>query len=132
MNGKEIFKDTPLLTEEKLDEAFFFFDNRKKYFDELKDCVDVLKVKYKDVVTGLWYIGIPSVDGGTQFVFRMKEEITDMLYRNRLHADIYEFTGHEMCYYITDDSIEDLNSIPIDEWIDNGSVYALFDEERGI
>lgn len=132
MNGKEIFVNAALLTEQNCEQALFFMGSPKEYFKDLKDCAEVIALKYKDVVTGLWYIGMPAVDGGTQFVFRTREELTDMSYRNRLHRDIYEFTGHEMCYFITDESIDDLYSIPIEEWTAQGKVYALYDTERGV
>lgn len=83
-------------------------------------------------MTGLWFISVPGEYEGTQFVFRTKEKITDMRLRNRIHSDIFEFTGHEQCFYITDQSTEDLSYTPVDEWIEENLIYAIYDYERGI
>ncbi len=36
----------------------------------------------------------------------------------------------EMGYIITNDSIERLQSIPIEEWAADGQMFAVFDTER--
>lgn len=132
MTGKEIFKDAALLTEQNCEQVLPYDKSlRKEYYKNLQACVDVLKTKYKDVITGLWYIDVPAGDGGTQFVYRIKEEISDVHVRNRIHSDIFKFTSHELCFYVTDNSTEDLRCIPIDEWVFNGWIYALYDAERG-
>lgn len=133
MKGKEIFKNCEVLTEDNSGQVLpYKEENRSAYFSDLRICAEVLVKKYKDIITGLWYIRVPARDGGTQFVFRTKDELTDLQLRNRIHMDIIEFTGHEMCYQITDDSTEGLNSVPISEWVEEGSIYALLDTERGI
>lgn len=133
MIGKEIFKDVPVLTEENCEQVLSHWgDNAKHYYEELKDCAEVLKKKYNDIVTGLWFVDEIDMDGGAYFIGRTKEELTDADLRGRIHTDIFMFTAHAFLYVINNNSIKRLRTLPIDDWKRHEAIYAVYDSERGV
>lgn len=131
MTGTEIFKSVPFLTEENHREVLPYHSDEvnDKYFKDLQDCVTVLKKKYNGAVNGLWFIRVPSVDGGIQIAART---ITRLPVEKRLPlaGDITDFCCDELHYIFTNDDVSRLGSIPIEEWVENGDVFAIFDTER--
>lgn len=134
MTGKEILKDVPVLTDENCEDVLRVYEKqyRKAYFEELKDCVEVLKKKYKGVVNGLWYVNEIDFDGGPYFIGRTQTEVVDADLRGNIHSDIFAFTGHAYLYVMDNNSTKRLRTLPIDEWKNNDYIYAVYDSERGV
>lgn len=133
MSGLEIFKDVPALTEENCEQVLVVYENqyRKAYYNDLMDCVEVLKKKYKDIVTGLWYCQETDIDGGAYFIFRSADNVTDQDLDD-IHSDILPFAAYAYLYRITETDTQRVRMLPIDEWKADDYIYAVYDSERGI
>lgn len=129
--GIELLKNVPYLTKENCKTVlpYEYAEQNEDYFNDLQNCVAFLREKYNGEVNGLWFIRVPSVDGGIQTIIRTKTRF-ETLWRIQLAGDIGDYCREEMGYTITNDSIERLQSIPIEEWIADGQVFAVFDTER--
>lgn len=129
--GIEILKHVPYLTRENCKTVlpYEYEEQNEDYFKDLQTITDILKKKYNGEVNGLWFIRVPSVDGGIQTITRTKTRF-DTMRRIQLAGDIGDYCREEMGYTITNDSVENLRSIPIEEWIADGQVFAVFDTER--
>lgn len=100
-----------------------------KYFKDLQECAELLKKKYKGEVTGLWFIRVPSVDGGIQTITRTVTRLP-VEKRLQLAGDTFDYCCDELHYSFTNDDINRLCSVPIREWLEEGEVFAVFDTER--
>lgn len=129
--GVELFKNVPFLTKENYESVLPYKSEgaNEKYFEDLQACAAVLKEKYKGKVNGLWFVRIPAVDGGVQTIVRTTEKF-GTVERNALAADTFDFCCDELGYIIQNDSTDGLRSVPIDEWVAEGQVFAVFDLER--
>ena len=129
--GINLLKNVPFLTKDNYKSVLPYQNEgaNEAYFGDLQKCVSILKEKYSGDVNGLWFIRVPSVDGGVQVIYRTKEAF-ELKKRLQLASDVFDFTCHEMKYAITNDSIEGLRSVPIDEWLADGHVFAVYDSER--
>lgn len=130
-NGVEIFKNVPFLTKENFESVLPYNSEgaNERYFEDLQQCASVLKEKYNGRVNGLWFIRVPAVDGGVQTIVRTTEKF-EAVERNTLAADVFDFCCDELGYIIQNDSTDGLRSVPIDEWVEEGQVFAVFDLER--
>lgn len=129
--GIELLKNVPYLTKEncKVVLPYEYEEQNEEYFNELQTFIKILKEKYNGEVNGLWFIRVPSVDGGIQTITRTKTRF-DTMRRIQLAGDIGDYCREEMGYTITNDSVENLRSIPYEEWIADGQIFAVFDAER--
>lgn len=129
--GKDFLKHVPYLTKENYKSVLPYKKEGANdlYFNDLQSCAALLKEKYNGEVNGLWFIRVPSVDGGVQTITRTKTRF-ETLQRIQLAGDVSDYCCDEMGYTITNDSIERLQSIPIEEWIADGQVFAVFNTER--
>lgn len=130
-NGLNLLRNVPFLIENNYESVLPYKNEgaNEKYFEDLQSCATILKKKYQGEVNGLWVIRVPSVDGGVQTIVRT---VTPFETRKKiqLSADVFDYCCDELGYIITNDSIDGLNSIPIEEWIADGQVFAVFDSER--
>ena len=128
---QELLREAPFLTIENYETVLPYKNDgaNQKYYEDLQSCASFLRRKYGNDVNGLWFIRVPSVDGGVQIIIRTKEAF-DHARSGLLAVDVFSFTCHEMEYVITNDSVDGLRSIPIDEWLANGEVFTIFDYKR--
>ncbi len=131
MNGADVFKGVPYLTEDNFEQVLPDTVSGKfskgQFFDAACRCVNIIKKKYAGVVTGLWIRSTPTADGGLTALVRTKEDVGDKKFE--LHSDIGDFLRHEYLWRFSD--MEELDDIPVQEWIDRGVLYALYDSTRG-
>lgn len=129
--GIEFLKDVPYLTKDNFNSVlpYEWEDQNEDYFKDLHSCATFLREKYNGEVNGLWFIRIPSVDGGIQTITRTKTRF-ETLWHIQFAGNIGDYCREEMGYTITNDSVENLRSIPYEKWIADGQVYAVFDMER--
>lgn len=129
--GVEFLKNVPFLTRENCESVLPYKNEgaNEDYFEDLQKCASVLKKKYGGDVNGMWFIRVPSVDGGVQVILRTKEAF-DTARGRQLAGDVFDFACHEMKYVITNDSVDGLNSVPASEWVADGQIFAVFDSER--
>lgn len=104
-------------------------ENNTAYYGDLLQCAEFLRNKYHGEVNGLWFIRVPAVDGGVQTIVRTKSRLPT-LKRLELASDVFDYCCDELGYRITNDDVSGLNSIPIEEWLADEQVFAVFDDER--
>ena len=131
---QKLMREAPLLTEENYEavlpaELPYGGKERREYFEDLQACAGFLRQNYPDVVTGLFFIKEPADDGGTQFIIRFKEEFPAKTQINAV-GKIFDFTEHEMSYSFSNDDMDNLHYISIEEWLSMGEIYTVYDSER--
>lgn len=133
-NGASIFRNAKYLTEDNFEqvlpcEVYGEKFNKAQFFDNAQACVRVLRKKYAGIVTGLWILSQKTDDGGFRAFVRTKQDIGERKFE--LHGDIGDFLRYEYLHRFTNDDLSLLDDLPVEEWEQSGSIYALFDDERG-
>ena len=128
---QKLLSRVPFLSEENCREILPYSTDKSNiaYYGDLQRCAELLRNKYNGEVNGLWFIRVPAVDGGVQTIVRTRSKLPT-LKGLELAADVFDHCCDELGYRITDDDVSGLNSIPIEEWLEDGQVFAVFDDER--
>ena len=92
-------------------------------------CVDYIRTRHGDIITGLWYIYGRSKEDGLRFIIRSvngpdADEVEDS--RNALKS----FMGASTVYVIKPGDSVLSPSAPIEEWLELRNVYAIFDCDK--
>lgn len=117
------------------DEDYFdiwYFENYNDPNEPKKNmmkCVDYIRTRHGDIITGLWYVMRRRAEDGVRFIIRSvsgpdADEVEDS--RNALKS----FMRASEVYVIKPGDSVLSPSAPIEEWLELRNVYAIFDCDK--